>query len=77
MARDLRKYSRQTQNRLIWGFLALVFVLGDGLIFLLWGREAALMGLICLFLGLLPAVLVWVFLALLEWFVRGEREKGG
>lgn len=75
MTRDLRKYSRQTQNRLILGFLALVFFLGDGLIYLFWGREAALMGLICLLLGLTPAVLVWGFLILLDWFVRKEQEK--
>jgi TM2 domain-containing membrane protein YozV len=75
MTRDLRKYSRQTQNRLILGFLALVFFLGDGLIYLFWGREAALMGLICLLLGLTPAVLVWGFLILLDWLVRKEQEK--
>ncbi len=75
MTRDLRKYSRQTQNRLILGFLALVFFLGDGLIYLFWGRDAALMGLICLLLGLTPAVLVWGFLILLDWFVRKEQEK--
>ncbi|MDI6695743.1 MAG: hypothetical protein QME21_11910 [Anaerolineales bacterium] len=75
MTRDLRKYSRQTQNRLILGFLALVFFLGDGLIYLFWGREAALMGLICLLLGLTPAMLIWGFLILLDWFVRKEQEK--
>jgi hypothetical protein len=75
MTRDLRKYSRQTQNRLILGLLALVFFLGDGLIYLFWGREAALMGLICLLLGLTPAMLVWGFLILLDWFVRKEQEK--
>jgi hypothetical protein len=33
------------------------------------------MGLICLLLGLTPAVLVWGFLILLDWFVRKEQEK--
>ncbi len=75
MSRDLRKYSRQTQNRLILGFLVLVFIVGDGLIFLLWGREAALMGFVCLLLGLSPAVLVWGFFVFLDWFVRKEHGK--
>ena len=75
MTRDLRSYSRQTSFRLLAGFLLLVFLVGDGLIYLFMGRNAALMGLVCLVLGLAPAVLVWLLLAGMGWLVKKERER--
>jgi hypothetical protein len=75
MTRDLRRYSRQTSFRLLLGFLVLVFLLGDGLIYLFMGRNAAIMGLVCLALGLAPAVLIWLLLALIGWLVQKERER--
>ena len=72
MTRDLRRYSRQTNFRLLAGFLLLVFLVGDGLIYLFMGRNAALMGLVCLVLSLVPAVLVWLLLAGIDWL--GEKE---
>lgn len=77
MSRDLRHYARQTQTRLILGFLLLVFLVGDGLIYLFWGREAALMGLLCLLGALLPAVAAWGLLALLGWVARRAQEDDG
>lgn len=73
MTRDLRRYARQTSFRLVVGFLALVFLVGDGLIYLFMGRDAAILGLVCLALGLAPAVLVWLLLGLLGWLVKKER----
>lgn len=58
MTRDLRKYARQTNLRLILGFLLLLVVVGDGLIYYFYGRYAAVMGLICIFVGLSPVVLI-------------------
>lgn len=75
MTRDLRRYSRQTNFRLLVGFLVLVFLLGDGLIYLFMGRNAAIMGLVCLVLGLAPALLVWLLLAGMGWLVQKERER--
>jgi len=75
MTRDLRRYSRQTNFRLLAGFLLLVFLVGDGLIYLFMGRNAALMGLVCLVLSLVPAVLVWLLLAGIDWLVKKERER--
>ena len=51
MSRDLRQYARQTNFRLIVGFILLLFIVGDGLIYLFYGQGAALMGLICLLGG--------------------------
>ena len=62
MTRDLRKYSRQTSTRLIIGGIALFFIVGGGLIYLFYGREAAMLGLVCLLVGLSPLVLIWGFL---------------
>ncbi|OGO37794.1 MAG: hypothetical protein A2W35_04565 [Chloroflexi bacterium RBG_16_57_11] len=75
MTRDLRRYSRQTNFRLLAGFLLLVFLVGDGLIYLFMGRNAALMGLVCLVLSLVPAVLVWLLLAGIDWLVKKECER--
>lgn len=70
MSRDLRRYARQTNLRLIVGALALLFFVGDGLIYLIYGPAAALTGLLCILGGLLPVVLVILALALLDWMTR-------
>ena len=76
MTRDLRRYSRQTNFRLLLGFLLLVFLLGDGLIYLFMGRNAAIMGLVCLTLGLAPARAgVAAAGLLMGWLVKKERER--
>jgi hypothetical protein len=58
--------------RLIAGFLLLVFLVGDGLIFLLYGRGAGLAGLICLLGALLPIFLVVFFLWLADRIVKNQ-----
>jgi hypothetical protein len=70
MIRDLRQYARQTNVRLIAGGLLLLLVVGDGLIYLFYGRGPAVMGLICMMVGLFPLVLVWLALELIGWIVR-------
>ena len=70
MSRDLRRYARQTNLRLVIGFLLLLFIVGDGLIYYFYGRNAAIMGLVCLALGLTPASLIWFVLAFLEYIIR-------
>jgi uncharacterized SAM-binding protein YcdF (DUF218 family) len=78
MARDLRRYARQTHVQLAAGFLLLLFVVGDGLIYFFYGREAALLGLLCILSGLVPLVLVWLVLISMEWLVKrsnGDNES--
>jgi len=75
MSRDLRKYARQTNVRLLIGFLILLFLIGDGLIYLLYGRGAALMGLLCLGAGLVPLVLIAAILWGMEWFLKRANRK--
>ena len=66
MSRDLRRYARQTRTRLIIGALLLLFVVGDGLIWVIYGKGAALMGALCILAGLFPVLLVVLVLWLLE-----------
>ncbi len=70
MSRDLRSFARQTNTRLVAGAIALLFIVGDGLIYLVYGKGAAVMGLICLLAGLAPALLILLALALLDWIVK-------
>ncbi len=70
MARDLRRYSRQTNARLFAGFLLLLLIVGDGLIYLTWGRDAALLGLVCILAGLAPLLLIALALWGIDWLTR-------
>jgi hypothetical protein len=74
--RDLRRYARQTNTRLLVGFIALLLLVGNGLIGLFFGREAALMGLLCSFAGLLPLLLIGLSLALIGWIVEKANRSG-
>jgi hypothetical protein len=75
MSRDLRKYGRQTNVRLIVGAFLLLFVIGDGLIYLIYGSGAALMGILCLLVGMVPVVLTILVLLLLDWIrKRADRD---
>ena len=74
MTRDLRKYAKQTNVRLLVGFFLLLLVVGIGLIYLFYGRNAAVMGLICTGAALLPAVLIWLVLWLMGYIVKKANE---
>ncbi len=75
MSRDLRQYARQTTVRLIAGGLILLILVGDGLIYLIYGPGAALSGLICIGIGLIPPILIISLLALLDWITRHARPE--
>ncbi|MBU1661683.1 MAG: hypothetical protein KKD28_09445, partial [Chloroflexi bacterium] len=62
MSKDLRRYARQTNIHLLAGFLLILFLVGDGLIYYLYGQGAAEMGLVCLFAGVAPLVLIGLIL---------------
>jgi hypothetical protein len=52
------------------GVIIIVFVIGDGLIFLIYGQKAGQMAWICTGLGLAPLVLIGIILWFLGWFTR-------
>ncbi len=71
--RDLRTYGRQTTTRLIVGGLSMLFIVGGGLIYWIYGPGAAAFGLLCLGAGLFPLVLIWLALWLMDWVVKRGR----
>jgi hypothetical protein len=75
MVRDLRQYAKQTNLRLLIGFLLLLFFIGDGLILLFFGKQAALMGIICLLAGLSPVILIIMALWFIDWVVRRNKTE--
>ena len=75
MSRDLRKYAQDTSVQLGVGAFLLLFIVGDGLIYFIYGKSAAMMGLICLLAGVAPVLIIALFMLLLNWVVkRANRE---
>jgi len=70
MTTDLRRYASETTVRLIVGALALLFVIGLGLVWWIYGFGAAIMGLLCLLGALVPIGLIGFFLFGLDWVVK-------
>ena len=62
MPEDLRTHSKKTKNQLVIGFFVLLFTVGLGLIWLLYGRNSALMGLFCLLGVMIPAGVIFILL---------------
>jgi hypothetical protein len=58
---------------MIAGFLVLVFLVGDGMIFLFYGKGAGLMGLFCL----LGALVLVGLVALMLWILDRAVKKRG
>ncbi len=70
MSRDLRKFAEQTGVQLTVGALLLLFLVGDGLIYFFYGKSAAMMGLMCLLIGLAPVLIIILIMLLLNWIVK-------
>ncbi len=75
MKRDLREYARQTNVRLALGAFFLLFVVGLGLIYLIYGPGAAGLGFLCLLAALVPIVLILFALYGMDWIVKRARPK--
>jgi TM2 domain-containing membrane protein YozV len=67
---DLRKYASQTTTRLIVGGILILFLIGDGLIYLIYGLGAAGMGFLCLGIGLVPIVTIVLVIWIMDWVVK-------
>jgi hypothetical protein len=72
--RDLRRYARQTNARLLAGSFLLVFVVGLGLSYVFYGPGGALTGLACLLAAMLPVALIAGALWAMDRFVRRMNE---
>jgi len=75
MKRDLRDFAKQTNIRLgIAGFV-LLFVVGIGLIYFIYGPGAAGVGLLCLLGSLVPIALIFLSLYGIDWILKIVRPK--
>lgn len=70
MSRDLRDYARKTNFRLGIGAVTLLFIVGLGLIYLIYGKEAASFGFFCLIFALIPVMLILFFFYLIDWMMK-------
>ena len=66
------RHWRQTQVRLFLGGTLMLVLVGGGLIWLLYGRSAALVAVSCFLALAAIAGLLWLVLHLLERWVRGD-----
>jgi hypothetical protein len=73
--RDLRRYARSTQFRLIFGGLLILLIVGNGLIRWIFGPSALVTALMCSFAGLAPVILIILFLWLMEKIVEKDRRE--
>jgi hypothetical protein len=74
VSRDVRKYASSTTKRLIIGDLVLLFVVGLGLIALIYGSSAALMGFFCLLGGLAVIGIVALIMYIIGLIVKKYRD---
>ena len=72
MTKDLRNYAKQTRSRLVIWFLIILFVIGLGLIWLIYGGRSALLGFLCLIGSLIPIGLIFLFLFGIDAIVKNQ-----
>jgi uncharacterized membrane protein YhaH (DUF805 family) len=73
--RDLRRYAAQTRNRLIiWGVM-IIIVIGEILIYLFYGTQSAIFGLLCMLVGLFPLLLIFLVLWGLDQIVKRMHDQ--
>ena len=75
MERDLRKYDSQTRIRAFLLFLVILFVVGDGLIWLFYGSQNAIFGALCMLGGLIPVGLIFLILTMMGWIVHRYQDE--
>jgi len=75
LSKDLRRYARSTEMRLVLGALAILFGVGGLLIYLFYGPGGAALGAVCLIVGLLPVVLILVALWILDVVLRRSHDR--
>jgi multisubunit Na+/H+ antiporter MnhB subunit len=73
--RDLRQYAKQTNVRLALGAFLLLFIVGVGLIWLIYGGSAAGMAFTCLLAALVPVVLILLVFVAIEWILKRAGPK--
>ena len=76
MSRDLRKYMRDTNVRLVAAAILMLFIVGVGLIWLIYGFGAAVTGFLCILAAFIPIGLIFLALFGMDWIVkRANRDE--
>ena len=75
MSRDLRKYARQTNFRVLVLIILAIVVLGEAFIYFVYGPAAMVTGLICFGGAIIPLFLIWLFLKGMDWIVKRGNEQ--
>ena len=70
MSRDLRKYVKETNVRILIGAFLLLFIIGIGLIWMIYGFGAAVSAFLCLLGAFVPIALIFIALYGLDWIVK-------
>ena len=70
MDRDLRKYMKETNVRVAVGALLLLFIVGLGLIWAIYGFGAAVTGFLCILAAFIPIGLIFISLYGMDWIVK-------
>ena len=70
LPRDLRKYAAKTTINLVIGGVLVLLVVGLGLIALIYGSPAALVGFICILGGLAVVGLITLAVFGLDYFLK-------
>ena len=70
-----RAHRARTERNLLLGFFGLLFVVGGGLIWYLYGGGAAALGVACIALGAVLVGLLWLLMRGLEWLSERWEEK--
>jgi hypothetical protein len=52
-----------------------LFIVGDGLIYLVYGPAAAITGLSCIGLGLIPLAAILIFFWVIDWIVKRSKNE--
>lgn len=68
--RDLRKYARNTTIQLFFGGVLLLLIVGNGLIWWIYGYAALRISLLCMLVFSVPVVLAIVGLLIMDWVVK-------
>ena len=74
MTRDLRKYTRQTNIRLLIGFILVLTIVGSILVVVFYSVTALPTFFICLIAGLAPLLAIWLILKGMEWIVKRSNQ---
>ncbi len=73
--KTLAEYSRQTTFRLIAGGILTLVIVGDTLIYIIYGSAAAISGVLCLGVGLLPVLIISGILWVMEYIVKKNSDS--